>query len=150
VSNASADETLRRIQEALGAAVETLDPFLPGSLNEDYETSDDPVTEVDRPIGRVLRDILVRNGQGQLSEKSPGVPGRLGKSRVWKVDPLDGTNEFLGGIRGWCVSVGLSEGGKPVAGGISNPPAGELNLRFFEARRHVQQPADAAQSAKRV
>jgi myo-inositol-1(or 4)-monophosphatase len=49
----------------------------------------------------------------------------LEKSRVWVVDPLDGTREFVAGIPEFCVSVGLVENGRPVAGGICNPATDE-------------------------
>jgi myo-inositol-1(or 4)-monophosphatase len=41
------------------------------------------------------------------------------------VDPLDGTREFVAGIPEFCVSVGLVENGRPVAGGICNPATDE-------------------------
>ena len=50
---------------------------------------------------------------------------RLERRRVWVVDPLDGTREFVTGIPEWSVSVGLVVDGEPVAGGICNPATGE-------------------------
>ena len=49
---------------------------------------------------------------------------RLSCQRVWVVDPLDGTKEFVAGIPEWCISIGLVEDGKAVAGGIANPWSG--------------------------
>jgi myo-inositol-1(or 4)-monophosphatase len=125
---ASDDGILERIQEALNAAVEASKPFIRRNVRVDYKSNSDPVTEVDLAVNRVLREILVQNGEGWLSEESEDDRGRLGKRRVWIVDPLDGTREFLAGIPEWCVSVGLSEGGKAVAGGICNPATGEIIL----------------------
>jgi myo-inositol-1(or 4)-monophosphatase len=56
-----------------------------------------------------------------LSEETADDPQRLSCSRVWVVDPLDGTREFVAGIPEWCVSVGLVEDGRAVAGGILIP-----------------------------
>jgi myo-inositol-1(or 4)-monophosphatase len=135
-----------RIEEALQAAVEALKPFVLRSLKVDYKSGDDPVTEVDRGINQVLRDILVRNGEGWLSEETMDDYGRLRKSRVWVVDPLDGTREFLAGIPEWCVSVGLAEGGRAVAGGVCNPATGEVILGSLEhGVRYNGQPACASQ-----
>jgi myo-inositol-1(or 4)-monophosphatase len=50
---------------------------------------------------------------------------RLEKNRVWVVDPLDGTREFVKGIPEFCVSVALVENGRPIAGGICNPATQE-------------------------
>ena len=53
---------------------------------------------------------------------------RLDRERVWVVDPLDGTREFIEGIPEWSVSIGLVEQGQPVAGGIYNPSTDQLVL----------------------
>jgi len=53
---------------------------------------------------------------------------RLERSRVWVVDPLDGTREFVQGIPEFCVSIGFVENGRAVAGGICNPATNETIL----------------------
>jgi myo-inositol-1(or 4)-monophosphatase len=80
----------------------------------------------------VLRRILPQNGEGWLSEESVDDRTRLDCHRVWVVDPIDGTREFIQGIPEWCISIGLLEGGVPVAGGIFNPATGELVLGSLE------------------
>jgi len=75
-----------------------------------------------------LREALQREGEGWLSEESTDDLTRLQKQRVWVVDPLDGTLEFVAGIPEWCVSIALVENGKAVAGGILNPSTGEVFL----------------------
>ena len=130
---ALAPETLKRIQEALKEAVRAISPFIPGMVKAEFKSGDDPVTEADRAANRVLREILVRNGEGWLSEESVDDFTRLEKSRVWVVDPLDGTREFVAGIPEWCISVGLVENGKAVAGGICNPATKETFLGSLEA-----------------
>jgi myo-inositol-1(or 4)-monophosphatase len=124
----SGEETLTRIRQALEAAVRAISPFLGGGGKVDYKSGDDPVTEADRTVNRVLRHLLLREGEGWLSEESEDSRERLGKRRVWVVDPLDGTREFVAGIPEWCVSVGFVEDGRAVAGGVCNPLTGELVL----------------------
>jgi len=119
-------EILDRIRDALEAAVSALSPFVPGKVKADFKSGDDPVTEADRAVNRVLREALLRDGEGWLSEESEDDLERLGRDRVWIVDPLDGTREFVAGIPEWCVSVALVEKGHAVAGGICNPAAGEI------------------------
>jgi myo-inositol-1(or 4)-monophosphatase len=118
-------ETLERIQEALEQAADALSAFVPGMVKADYKSGKDPVTEADRTANRVLREALVRDGEGWLSEESTDDLERSNKQRVWVVDPLDGTLEFVAGIPEWCISVGLVENGRAVAGGICNPATGE-------------------------
>jgi myo-inositol-1(or 4)-monophosphatase len=128
VAPGSMSEILTRIEEALDAAVRVISPFIPGATRVDFKLRDDPVTEADRVVDGVLRDVLVRDGEGWLSEESEDDLKRLEKSRVWVVDPLDGTREFVAGIPEWCVSVGLVENGVAIAGGICNPATGETFL----------------------
>jgi myo-inositol-1(or 4)-monophosphatase len=118
-------ETLERIQAALSAARDVLSRFTPGQIAAEYKIGHDPVTEADRAVDAVLRKNLLRDGEGWLSEESADDLSRLEKSRVWVVDPLDGTREFVAGIPEFCVSVGLVENGRPVAGGICNPATDE-------------------------
>jgi myo-inositol-1(or 4)-monophosphatase len=126
-SNSSA-ETLERIHAALEAAREVLNRFTPGAIEAEYKVGHDPVTEADRAVDAVLRQNLLRPGEGWLSEESVDDLSRLGKQRVWVVDPLDGTREFVQGIPEFCVSIAMVENNIPVAGGICNPATNELIL----------------------
>ncbi len=118
-------ETLGRIESALDAAREVLKQFTPGAIETEYKIGHDPVTEADRQVDAVLRKHLLRDGEGWLSEESVDDLTRLEKSRVWVVDPLDGTREFVAGIPEFCVSVAMVENHRPVAGGICNPATAE-------------------------
>jgi myo-inositol-1(or 4)-monophosphatase len=128
MKNGSNVEALLRIEEALGAAVSAVSRFVPGKVKAEYKPGQDPVTEADRVANDVLREVLVQDGEGWLSEESVDDKQRLEKERVWVVDPLDGTREFVAGIPEWCVSVALVEHRRAVAGGICNPATGELIL----------------------
>jgi len=117
------------IQDALQKAVAAISPFAPGAVKAEQKPSGrGPVTEADRLADRVLREALLREGEGWLSEESTDDLARLDKQRVWVVDPLDGTLEFVAGIPEWCVSVALVHNGEVVAGGISNPSTREVFL----------------------
>src|ERR1700693_2643255 len=124
----SGKEILKRIKAALEAAVETFSSFMLSSLTIEFKAGDDPVTEADRTVNRVLYQILKRDDEGWLSEESFDDSERLKKERIWVVDPLDGTREFVAGIPEWCISVGYVENGKAVAGGVCNPSTKELFL----------------------
>jgi myo-inositol-1(or 4)-monophosphatase len=133
MKNSSGTETLGRIQEALNTAVSALSSFVPGAVRPHYSSNRGPVTEADLAVNRVLRQVLVRDGEGWLSEESVDDLRRLKKHRVWVVDPLDGTREFVAGVPEWCVSVGLVENGRAIAGGVCNPATGETFLGSLEA-----------------
>src|SRR6185312_4159048 len=124
----SQPEALQRIQSALEAACKVFTGFTAGAIEAEYKAGHDPVTEADKAIDAVLRHELLREGEGWLSEESVDDRLRLQKKRVWIVDPLDGTREFVAGIPEFCVSVAMVEEGIPVAGGICNPATNEFFL----------------------
>lgn len=53
---------------------------------------------------------------GWLSEETVDNPDRLSRSRVWVVDPIDGTRDYIRGRPGWAISIALVEDGRPVIG----------------------------------
>jgi myo-inositol-1(or 4)-monophosphatase len=126
-------ETLQRIQSALEAASHVFTRFTPGAIGAEYKAGHDPVTEADKSVDSVLRKQLLREGEGWLSEESVDDLSRLDKKRVWIVDPLDGTREFVAGIPEFCVSVAMVEDGLPVAGGICNPATNEIFLGSLDS-----------------
>nr|WP_066519901.1 3'(2'),5'-bisphosphate nucleotidase CysQ [Sphingobium cloacae] len=87
-----------------------------------------PVCEADIELDAMLRDSLsaLDPSAGWLSEETADTVHRLGQSRVWVVDPIDGTRDYLRGRRGWCVSVALVEDGAVRAGVLAAPARNEL------------------------
>lgn len=125
-------DDLARIRRALEAAAHELADFTPGAVEATRKSGGDPVTEADQRVDTRLRELLPEAGEGWLSEETRDDARRLECSRVWVVDPLDGTREFVEGLPEWCVSVGLVEDGRPVAGGILSPSTDQLFLGSLE------------------
>ena len=117
---------LVRISDAISAVVPIVRRVAAGEFSVETKERGDPVTEADRLVNERLREILPCEGEGWLSEETVDDLQRLDKRRVWVVDPLDGTREFVERIPEYCVSIGLVEDGVPVAGGIANPATGEV------------------------
>jgi myo-inositol-1(or 4)-monophosphatase len=126
-------DILQRIEAALEAARTVFARFTPGAIETEYKIGHDPVTEADRALDAVLRQKLLRDGEGWLSEESVDDVSRLDKSSAWVVDPLDGTREFVAGIPEFCASIGFVENGQPVAGGILNPATNEIILGSIDS-----------------
>ena len=86
-----------------------------------------PVCEADLEIDAMLRASLsaIDSQAGWLSEETADTVHRLGLRRVWVVDPIDGTRDYLRGRTGWCVSVALVEDGVPLFGILAAPARGE-------------------------
>jgi myo-inositol-1(or 4)-monophosphatase len=94
---------------------------------------DNPVTRADLEANEAICDALSAAfpSDAILSEETADRPARLRRERVWLVDPLDGTKEFIAGIPEYAVSVALVERGDPVAGCVLEPVTGEC---FWAAR----------------
>lgn len=87
-----------------------------------------PVSEADIAIDELLMKVLLaaRPDYGWLSEEAEDSEHRLARKRVFIVDPIDGTRAYVAGRPDWCISVGLVEDGKPVAGVLAAPARGEV------------------------
>ena len=100
--------------------------------NRDGFSNYEVVSEADVEVDNALRETLLGAfpNDGWLSEEQhddPHAPaGRLQRERVWIVDPLDGTREFLQGIPEYAVSIALAVAGTPVLGVVYNPAADEI------------------------
>ncbi len=121
-------EPLNRIEKALLAATEALKVFTPGKIESTLKDGGDPVTQADVFLDSILKEILLQDGEGWLSEETIDDESRLDKKCVWIVDPLDGTREFIQGIPEWCISIAYIVNGRPEAAGICNPTAGQTFL----------------------
>jgi myo-inositol-1(or 4)-monophosphatase len=89
---------------------------------------DSPVTIADRDADQKIHEILQGTfpDYGWLSEETVDSPARLSRRRVWVVDPMDGTKEFIQKIPEFAVSIALVEDGAPILGVAYNPPLDQL------------------------
>ena len=62
-----------------------------------------------------------RPDDGLLSEESKDTEERLSKSRVWIIDPVDGTREYGEGRTDWAVHVALAIDGVAAIGAVALP-----------------------------
>lgn len=87
-----------------------------------------PVCDVDIAVDAFLRArlSLLAPDAAWLSEETADDAARLSAARVWIVDPIDGTRDYLRRWTGWCVSVALVEDGVPVLGVLAAPGRGEM------------------------
>ncbi|MEP2716346.1 3'(2'),5'-bisphosphate nucleotidase CysQ [Pseudophaeobacter sp.] len=82
-----------------------------------------PVTEADLAVNAMLEDMLpqARPDYGWLSEESEDSDTRLGKERVFIVDPIDGTRSFAEGSATWAHSLAIANRGEITAAVIYLP-----------------------------
>ncbi len=88
----------------------------------------DPVSEIDLAVDAFLKERLaaILPDAAWLSEETVDDPIRLGAQRVWLVDPIDGTRDYIKGRSGWCVSVALVDNGRPVFAIMAAPAQSKL------------------------
>lgn len=86
-----------------------------------------PVTDADIAVDELLKARLeaARPDYGWLSEETADDPTRLERTRLFVVDPIDGTAAFLKNKPWWSVSIAVVEAGKPVAGVVFAPDLDE-------------------------
>jgi 3'(2'), 5'-bisphosphate nucleotidase len=83
----------------------------------------EPVTLADRVANEIIVARIGREfpDDGILAEESEDTDRRLGKRRVWMIDPLDGTNGFISGNGDFAVQIGLTVAGEAVLGVVYQP-----------------------------
>jgi 3'(2'), 5'-bisphosphate nucleotidase len=98
------------------------------SLAVDHKAGDEPVTIADREASDLILQHLERAFPNDvvLSEEVPDSGARLQASRVWMVDPIDGTRDFIAGDDGFAVMIGLCIDGRPRLGVLAMPSNGDL------------------------
>jgi 3'(2'),5'-bisphosphate nucleotidase len=113
------DVAVRLAREA-GEAI--MGYYQTGSTVE-HKAGDEPVTIADRVSDAHIRSALraAYPEDGLLTEEAEDDLARLAKERVWIVDPLDGTTEFISGTGDFAVQIALVVGGQPVLGVVYQP-----------------------------
>jgi 3'(2'), 5'-bisphosphate nucleotidase len=100
-----------------------------GSSDVQYKQGNEPVTEADRSANKhIVKRVRDRfPDDGVLSEESKDDLSRLEKERVWIIDPLDGTKEFIARNGEFSIMIGLAVRHRPVLGVVMQP---ETNLLY--------------------
>lgn len=98
-----------------------------GSYKRWNKEGGSPVTEADLAIDAFLKSQLrqARPDYGWLSEESVDDPSRLERTRIFVVDPIDGTVAFMKGRPHFTICAAVVTQGRPVAGVVFNPAQDE-------------------------
>jgi 3'(2'), 5'-bisphosphate nucleotidase len=141
----SYDNDLRVACELARAAGAAILEHYEGPIHVEQKNSADdtePVTQADRVANEMIVNGLKREfpNDGILAEESVDTKRRLGKSRVWMVDPLDGTNGFIDGNGDFAVQIGLTEEGQCVVGVVYQPLTGVLYRAVRDEGTWIERP----------
>ena len=129
----SSSELANKIFAITDQASSLLMKYYKQVLNVDYKKDEfDPVTIADREADSLIREQLHKEFPEDLilSEENEFVPADY-SGRVWMVDPLDGTKDFLKGRTSFGINVGLLENGVPIFGYVAIPARNQ----FFYAEK---------------
>ncbi|HET9132108.1 MAG TPA: 3'(2'),5'-bisphosphate nucleotidase CysQ [Terriglobia bacterium] len=100
-----------------------------------WKGKNNPVTDADQSASRFIVGEL--RGRfpldGILSEEEKDDTNRLAKPRVWIIDPMDGTSEFIAGRSEFAVMIGLAVDGRPYPGVVYQP----LEKKLFYAESGI-------------
>jgi len=117
-------ETARHLATQAGELALSLAPP-PGAAMARMKGHQDWLTEADGAVEAFLkRELLAAFPEDGFQGEETGT-GKAG-SLTWVVDPIDGTSNFARGASRWCVSVGLIDGARAVAGVLFAPALGEI------------------------
>lgn len=107
-------------------AATIVNTYYVGSSEVRYKSDRSPVTEADRSANQhiVSRVMAMFPDDGVLSEESKDDLIRLERERVWIIDPLDGTKEFIARNGEFSIMIGLALGGQATMGVVMQPESG--------------------------
>jgi 3'(2'), 5'-bisphosphate nucleotidase len=149
----SYDPELRFACELARAAGAAILEHYEGPLHikqKNYDDDIEPVTQADTIANELIVTGLQRKfpNDGILAEESIDTKRRLEKSRVWMVDPLDGTNGFIDGNGDFAVQIGLAEEGQCVVGVVYQPLTGVLYRAVCGGGTWIERPQFDPMQAK--
>jgi 3'(2'), 5'-bisphosphate nucleotidase len=125
------NQLARELDVALHLAHEAGDAILAHyqtGLPVDRKAGNEPVTAADHAADRIISEGIraAFPDDGILTEESDDDRSRLEKERVWIVDPLDGTTEFITETGEFAVQIALAIRGQPALGVVYQPAKGRL------------------------
>ncbi|KKW42385.1 MAG: Inositol monophosphatase [Candidatus Magasanikbacteria bacterium GW2011_GWA2_56_11] len=115
---------LRLVLAAAEQAGDAIKKIYQGAY-EIREKSDNrgPVTEADILSNEIIQAALAPSGFAVLSEETDDTAARLTADKVWVIDPLDGTQDFVNQTGEFAVQIGLAVGGRASLGVVYQPAA---------------------------
>jgi len=135
-------------QLAIKAAIEASKDILTIYKSDDFEIErkedNSPLTKADKAAHKIISSILQDSKIPILSEEGKSIPYETRKywDKLWIVDPIDGTKEFIKRNGEFTVNIALIENNRPVIGVIIAPASGvlyfsEKNIGAFKSTTNL-------------
>lgn len=87
---------------------------------------DSPITKADVQSNEIIKKILSKSSLPILSEEDEDNLERLNHEKIWIIDPLDGTSDFVNRTGEFTIMIGLVENKEPTVGVICRPTTDTL------------------------
>ena len=116
--------TIKAAIEAGKAVMKLYDYPISSTLKNDNE----PVTEADIKSNEIIQKIISVFDYPVLSEESRDVASRFDSKKIWIIDPLDGTTDYIKKTGEFTIMISLVEGNRPILGVIYWPIKDTLYL----------------------
>jgi 3'(2'), 5'-bisphosphate nucleotidase len=119
---------LQTAQDLALRSGEILLKYFAGEPSIEWKGKNDPVTAADRAVSRFIVDELHTRfpKDAILSEEEKDDLARMTNSRVWVIDPMDGTKEFIARRGEFAVMIGLAVNGEATVGVVYQPTEDKL------------------------
>ncbi|XOV67083.1 MAG: 3'(2'),5'-bisphosphate nucleotidase CysQ [Fluviicola sp.] len=116
------------IDAAIDAGKRIMEIYETDDFGVDFKSDNTPLTRADIAAHKIISEHLKNTGIPVLSEEGKSIPYQVrnGWERLWIVDPIDGTKEFIKRNGEFTVNIALIENQRPIAGVILVPALGEL------------------------
>ena len=139
-------ELIRAVELARIAGTEVVQ-IRTGGLSVEMKPGDEPVTVADRRASELIVSGLASAfpDDAIISEELPASGETLAKHRVWLVDPIDGTKDFIRGGDGFAVMIGLAIDGVPAVGVVHQPTIDRMFFVTPDAGAYVQKAGEITQ-----
>ena len=109
------------VMDAIIQAGEKIQEIYDTDFEVNKKDDNSPITKADLESNKILRTVLEKTGIPILSEEDVDDKSRLASEKVWIVDPLDGTQDFVNRTGEFTILVGLVENHVPVMGLVYLP-----------------------------
>ena len=149
------DRELEAACDVARIAWKRIAPYYGGSYQVvEKDNGDGPVTPADHEASETIMGELARRfpGYGLLSEEAKDDFQRLESERIWVIDPIDGTKEFIRGKGSFAIQIGLvvatEDGYVPVVGVVYHPTEDRLYGARLGAGTWVEIQGEGRQSIR--
>jgi 3'(2'), 5'-bisphosphate nucleotidase len=131
-------ELVTALELARAAGVEVM-KLRGGELGVEMKLGNEPVTVADKRASElIVAGLKARFASDALiSEELPSTEATLAAQRIWLVDPIDGTKDFIRGSEGFSVMIGMARAGRPVLGVVHQPAVDRTFFATPDGGAHV-------------